>query len=494
MADDEHVTRDEMLKMLEELEKDCNETMVKNHRVCEEACKDACSDVYDPVIARIEGSMQGLQREVQQNQGTVQSHQNTVHQLQVTVQQLQGTVQDLQSGMQRLQWASGLERKIRLREVDRSVTRGFGIHGSGFRVHIVPKPSQLDVTPHASSSASPGESNTHLDHCQNAVTITDSEGQETVFDDNHVVHPPALGSVKHVWDGCALFVDGVVNQPPRRVLMLAHGRTGSGKTYLMANPVDGMIQATLWRIFRLRGQESMLGHGVVIEATSVAIWKNEAFDHENNEVVYKPCDSGSGRWDAMYKATGQRVERTPIPTFNDALAFVNNAYHHRDSRTGAASAGAQWRRSHLVVTFFVVVDRGGNGGRCEGSVHFADMAGNEGPRPDGVDSMEHMHLAADSLTLAMILPCIRNRGFSHTMPGGEPARSNVSAEAWRTRMVRAIQLPLLELEPRVLVFLTIHSHAFTEDTRRTLEEGYQWMGAMPTLPRRPSVTWDEIMS
>ncbi|KAF1911029.1 P-loop containing nucleoside triphosphate hydrolase protein, partial [Ampelomyces quisqualis] len=294
------------------------------------------------------------------------------------------------------------ERKLRLRQMDEFV----GLKG-GFRFLVVPKPRQLDAVAQAGGveGEERGDDTTNVtcfNYGNHAVTVRDDNGHEVRFDGLDYVHRPAVDSIDAVWHECEPFVDGVVSQPARRLLMLAHGRTGSGKTHVMAHAEQGMIPRTLARLFEHQQREARAGHGVRVEATSVDLYRGDAYDCGDRKLVFTRDTAGAagaagGRWHARYAktaepGTGALAGRTPLPSLAAAHAFLGRVARQRAARTHATAANARSSRSHLVVALFVTVDRGpGGGGACEGSIHLADLAGNEGAQDAALAHDERTH-------------------------------------------------------------------------------------------------------
>jgi hypothetical protein len=266
------------------------------------------------------------------------------------------------------------ERNLRLRLTDSVVELKGGV-----RIHVVPKPRELDT-----SSRAPVHS-----FSSHAVTIRDDDGTERCFNAIDYVHTPTTTTNDDVWRDCEPFVDGVFKLPQRRLLMLAHGRTGAGKTHLMA---QGMIPRTLARIFHLKQQRDELGDPVGVEATSVEIYNEEAIDDCGIHLTYSrlPTDDTTNtttttdRFEARYAVEshtpgiGSPTRRTPLPSLVAATAFLERVRKQRETRTHPTLFNTRSSRSHLVVAFFGAVTQGANGQTSEGSIHLVDLAGNEG--------------------------------------------------------------------------------------------------------------------
>jgi hypothetical protein len=122
-----------------------------------------------------------------------------------------------------------------------------------------------------------------------------------------------------------------------------------------------------------------------------------------------------------------------------------------------------------------VVDRGDDRGKCEGSIHPADLAGNEGSHDDTTANDERKHIVFALSALSGILPDIyaRNRGLK---------RTEVCETLWQSTLIKALHVLLIQQAPSILVLLIIHSDSFTQENRRTLTDGYTWAGRV--LPRK----------
>lgn len=416
------------------------------------------------------------------------AHESEVARLKAASQQ-QLQQQEAQHAQQyaQLQRALEAERRLRLRQTDRAVEAQ-----GGFRVHVVARPCD-DVEDDAAD---------RHDFSDHGVTIRDSRSTYC-FNNLEYVHPPTPSAPAVIWRECEPFVDGVAMQPPRHVLLLAHGRTGSGKTHLMA---QNLVPHTLARLFHLKQLYEQQGDVVAIEARQVDIYHGRVYDADGCELAYhqqpsprangtatpanaSPANASPAISFEPFRVTGRHAAgtgphnpRTPLHDLAHATATLADMAAQRDSRSRSTSGNAQSSRSHLVVALFMRTTRAATGETTEGSVHLVDLAGNEINNLDSAAERERVHNDNGLRALGNILHIVHAVSASLSLP----SRSNrhlvttvdhISPVMWRaSNLVRAIHRPLSEPLPRVLIFLTLHSAGSTKENLRTLRDVYHWLG------------------
>jgi hypothetical protein len=327
------------------------------------------------------------------------------------------------------------ERKLRLHETDRLV----GLVG-GFRFLVVPRPQELNKKSIPTKNKSTWHVDpdngldTLFDFSNHTVTHCNKQGESFQFQFNYVLQP-SLHATQHLWDECGGFVDGVYSQPPRHLLMLAHGRTGSGKTHIMAEKEHGMIPRTLARIFDLKEKHTADGHSVQIEALSVHVYEGKCSNHKDDEFEYLHDKDDKQQWNPHYPKHDQPGTQPPFPrheleSLKDALDFFDLVRKQRERSTSKTAKNDRSSRSHLVVAFFVTTRHGGTGEPREGSIHLADLAGNE-EQPDSTQAQaERQDFTKELNELGNVLPVVHRRSKQNAAGKDidplKPANTNVS--------------------------------------------------------------------
>lgn len=331
------------------------------------------------------------------------------------------------------------DRKLRMRVTDELV----GLKG-GFRLLVVPKPPELDSAGEDADKVT-SKAQTQFDHATHTVTIPNEEDGLVQFKFDYVFQPK-LGSIDHIWRECEDFVDGVFNEEPRRLLMLAHGRTNSGKTYIMADTENwkhGMMYRTLSHIFGHKEKLEATGHAVTIEATAVLMHKGDSTDQDGTKLEYRHVET---RYEAHYAKLKSEpgpwtpVKRQKFDTLDVASEFFKKVHQKRLGHTSKTAANDTSSRSFLVVAFFVLVEEEGAVVR-EGSIHLVDLAGNEDEQASSELNAERIAINQGLSGLGGALKRVRARSNCDQYERGQQAqglrtRDDFRAMEHRERFVR----------------------------------------------------------
>jgi hypothetical protein len=375
----------------------------------------------------------------------------------------------------------------------------------GFRLLVVPKPCGSELSKKTVGTTTSAEFHSF----NHTITTQDASGRSCSFDYDHVFQPVDY-STDHIWEVCTSFVDSIFTQPPPRLMMMAHGLEGSGKTHIMAHKEQGLVSRTLKHILKLCQWQKESGHKVVIEATVTVVYNDERYDDQGNKLAYTPgpkyphTRTMGDHGKKSSSNSGSRVLRKPLDSDEDVSAFIENVSQQDCARKQETPA----RRSHVVVAIFVIFDRGDRKLEREASMHLVDLASRD-RTSDREDTMSASYkVLLDQSRLNAILPHVHARSrqcaYNRTQSLlGRPTEEGLARTTFREsifehnqvihrcrlehicfhaqltcslQLSTELQLPLEQQDPRLLVFLTIDLGAPVHENVDTLKVGYLWSG------------------